>query len=88
MGRLIDADKIAEAIAWLNEYDFIIYRDVMKCINKLPTVEVVSIVRCKDCKFNYANQIPSENACQLCVELPISDEFYCAYGERIENEVD
>lgn len=48
----------------------------------------VEVVRCKDCKFNYANQIPSENACQLCVELPISDEFYCAYGERIEDETD
>lgn len=46
-----------------------------------PILNAVEVVRCKDCKFNYANQIPSDDACQLCVELPISKEFYCAYGE-------
>lgn len=51
MGRLIDVDKVAEAIAWLDGYDFIIYHDVMKCIDKLPTVEVVEVVKCKDCKY-------------------------------------
>lgn len=62
--------------------------DVYDVVDSMPTVDAVEVVRCKDCKFNYANQIPSENACQLCVELPISDEFYCAYGERIEDEAD
>lgn len=42
------------------------------------------IVRCKDCKFNYANQVPSDDECQLCVELPISKDFFCAYGEKME----
>ena len=46
------------------------------------------IVRCKDCKFNYANQIPGdEDVCQLCVELPISKEFFCAYGEKMDGVV-
>ena len=49
-----------------------------------PTVDAVEVVRCKDCKFNYANQIPSDDACQLCVELPISKDFYCAYGETTD----
>lgn len=44
------------------------------------------IVRCKDCKFNYANQIPSGDECQLCVELPISKDFFCAYGEKMDEE--
>lgn len=39
MGRLVDADKVTEAISWLNEYDFVIWHDVMEYINKLPTVE-------------------------------------------------
>lgn len=44
---------------------------------------IIDLVRCKDCKFNYANQIPGDDdTCQLCVELPISKDFFCAYGEK------
>ena len=39
MPRPIDADKVAEAIEWLDEYDFVIWHDVMECIDKLPTVD-------------------------------------------------
>ena len=39
MPRLIDADKVAEAIAWLNIYDFALWHDVQECIDKLPTVD-------------------------------------------------
>lgn len=39
MPRLIDADKVAEAIAWLDEYDFVLWHDVMECIDKVPTVD-------------------------------------------------
>lgn len=46
------------------------------------------IVRCKDCKFNYANQIPSDDVCQLCVELPITKDFFCAYGEKMDEVED
>lgn len=45
-----------------------------------------TIIHCKDCKFNYANQIPSDDVCQLCVELPISKDFFCAYGEKMDEE--
>ena len=51
-------------------------------------VDAVEVVRCKDCKYNYANQIPSDDVCQRCVELPINKDFYCAWGERKEDEID
>lgn len=87
MSRLVGADILLDIL------DLMIVGhksagDVYDVVDSMPTVDAVEVVRCKDCKFNYANQIPSENACQLCVELPISDEFYCAYGERIEDEAD
>ncbi len=53
-------------------------------LDDAPTIEAEPVVHCKDCKFNYANQIPSGDECQLCVELPISKDFYCAYGEKME----
>ena len=78
--RLIDADALLQRAIphgwstpkWVSDI----------AIEDAPTIDAVSVVRCKDCKFNYANQIPSENVCQLCVELPISKDFYCADGER------
>lgn len=78
MGRLIDADKIAEAITWLNEYDFIIYRDVMKSIGKLPTVEVVEIVRCKDCKY-WKDDDCKNDSHGYC---PRNENDFCPWGER------
>ena len=47
--------------------------------------DVVEVVRCKDCKHNYYNMIPSgeaEHECVKFVELPITADFYCAWGER------
>ena len=54
---------------------------------KIPKVfigetEFVRVVRCKECVHNYANQIPSEDVCDKCVELPITADFYCAYGRK------
>ena len=45
-------------------------------------VPVQRLVRCKDCKHNYANMIPSGDGCYYCVELPITEDFFCARGER------
>lgn len=58
--------------------------DLKMELDEAPTIDAVRVVRCKDCKFNYANQIPSGDECQLCVELPISKDFFCAYGEKDE----
>lgn len=66
---------------YYNHRTTIQHKSLKQALSQIPTVDAVPVVRCKDCKFNYANQIPSDDACQLCVELPISKDFYCAYGE-------
>lgn len=43
MPKLVNTDKVAEAIAWLNEYDFVLWHDVMECINKVPEVDAEPI---------------------------------------------
>ena len=51
-------------------------------------VDAVEVVRCKDCKHNYHNMIPggeAEYGCTKCIELPITANFYCAWGERNDN---
>ena len=85
--RLIDADKVAKEIAWLDEYDFVIQHDVMECINKQPTVDAVEVVRCKDCKW-YERKYPWNNASTMCsyLEYPMDDNDYCSLGERRKDE--
>lgn len=53
----------------------------IKVINELPTINAVPVVKCRDCKFNYANYIPGEDSCFKFTDLPISKDFYCACGE-------
>jgi hypothetical protein len=94
MPRLIDADKVAEAIAWLDVIDFALWHDVQKCIDKVPTVDAVEVVRCKDCKFA---SLTYDGECKYCqrwkekydgesVSLYLDGDFYCAWGERKEDE--
>lgn len=86
--KLIDADAFIEEarnrIDMQDEYLPIHIKYFV--IDKMPTINAEPIVRCKDCKFNYANQIPSGDGCQLCVEVPISKDFFCAYGERMDED--
>ena len=60
------------------------YKMVENIIEKQEIIDAEPVVRCKECKFNYANQIPGGDGCQLCVELPISKDFFCAYGEKMD----
>lgn len=47
-----------------------------------PVVDMVEVVRCKDCKYNYANMIPGGKGCQQNVYIEVDDNFFCADGER------
>lgn len=42
----------------------------------------IEIVRCKDCRYNYANMIPNGKGCQQNVYIETADNWYCADGER------
>ena len=65
-------------------------------IDKMPTVDAVEVVRCKDCKYA-ENMMPINNSngvlmgdCTLRKEddiivIALEDEF-CSYGERKDNE--
>ena len=49
----------------------------MEDFNKLPDkVDVVEVVRCKDCKYKYRHN------CTRAVEVWINDEDFCSWGER------
>lgn len=90
--RLIDADALKEHIkkytSVFTRYD---WREICEMLNDAPTVDAVEVVRCKDCKHNYYNMIPSgeeEHGCAKWIELPITADFYCAWGEREDGQTD
>lgn len=56
----------------------------LKTIYEQNYVDTVRVVRCKDCRYNYANLIPNGSGCSQNVELKAEAEWYCADGERDE----
>lgn len=76
--RLISAHKLWNKInrlptKWeINGYKTVDKDTVLLWINNAPTVDAVEVVRCKDCR-------------KWCI-CHKSDDFYCADGERIDDD--
>lgn len=91
--RLIDADSVKRGIEelkqspWYNEKyldHFPIRKEAVEviehlCIDKEPSIDAVPVVRCRECK------VKDEERCPWWHGVP-ADEFYCAWGERKDNE--
>lgn len=76
--RLIDAD---DAPLYLNKTG-------VEQIKKMPTVDAVAVVRCKDCK-HWKKDVPywtgNVRHC-LYANWLVGGSGYCVYGERGEEE--
>lgn len=54
--------------------------DALKAL--IENVDVVPVVRCKDCKHNY-EAFPGLICIKgVCVDCVVPENFYCPYGER------
>lgn len=45
-------------------------------------VDYVPVVRCKECKYSYADLNGLCCAYGVCVDSTVPEDFYCANGER------
>lgn len=89
MSRYIDADALIEACEQWKEpiehdaQDVSWNHGIDACINEIkhhaPTVNAAEVVQCKDCKKYMTIHCTCDGCC-------ISDEWYCADGERKEQE--
>lgn len=82
--RLIDADKIPYTD--LSEGHGVCWVTFMDWIKKMPTVDAVEIVRCKDCIHNHTkswNQGKRDKPSCRFTDLIRSNEFYCGFGEKV-----
>ena len=84
MSRYIDADALKENFinTDANGINLAIDRYALKCIDDAPTIDAVSVVRCKDCKYKYMYK----SVWECPYGLMITADGYCNYGERKESE--
>ncbi len=47
-----------------------------------PTVDAVEVVRCKECKYSYADLDGLCCTYGVCVDSTVPEDFYCANGVR------
>ena len=60
-------------------------RKALRCIEQAPTVEAVSVIRCRECKQGEIDDpdFPDQYYCHAGCGWN-NGYFYCAYGERKE----
>lgn len=51
-------------------------------IEDAPAADVAPVVRCKECKYSYADLNGLCCAYGVCVDSNVPEDFYCANGER------
>jgi hypothetical protein len=62
-------------------------RIALRCLEQCQTVmDVVEVVRCKDCKYKFSANGHNKNGCPLDGAGLMNDDDFCSYGERKDNE--
>ena len=83
--RLIDAKegkKIFVALARPSEYKGVIHMVVpISEIDRLPTVDAVEVVRCKECIYYHKKLGIGFGQCSKTSLLPYAEDF-CSYGTK------
>ena len=88
--RLIDADRAIEivhnrGIAHPNAYHLTNYATLI--LREAPTVDAVSVVRCKDCKYRFKNNGHSRDGCPIIdANIWMDDDDFCSHGERKDGD--
>lgn len=85
--RLIDADKVILEIVHKYGRE---QGDAILEIDNAPVVDAVSIVRCKDCKYNYNTCINHGKMNPRCdfTDYFLTENDYCSRGERRHEDGD
>lgn len=87
MARYIDANLLWKALDMAHLFDGGNPRHIaQQVVEEQPTVDVVEVVRCKDCRFKTLTEDGEYNPKDIVCEMHMSDGFkendYCSYGER------
>lgn len=87
MAEYIERNALLEKVRELsNTYSYcgLASVHIIKAIEDAPRVDVVEVVRCKDCEYSHFIVSCSKFMCKKgCGELRYSNDF-CSYGKRKE----
>lgn len=83
--RLINANAAISVFADMGQD--IDTHDVIDLLKEQPTVDAVPVVRCKECKYCYAEGFVNvRNVCEKHYDFGnVDDDWFCADGERDES---
>ena len=91
--RFIDADKLLGIYKkWIpqlsSKEDEGDRRGVETCIavlEDMQTVDAVTVVRCRECKYRFKNNGHSKDGCPIIdANIWMDDDDFCSHGEREE----
>jgi hypothetical protein len=95
--RLIDANELVDTI---HRSDEVLHStqwetdEIVDQIYRIPTIDAVEVVRCKDCEFSVWNDEYNEWECVRTAEFNdetgqwygfselVEEHHFCSYGER------
>lgn len=86
--RLIWADDALAAEFTIEEDGAIAYVVDSEVIRRLPTVDAVEVVRCKNCVLSNYHESSGLRKCtsQRGLNRIVDDEEFCSWGEREESD--
>lgn len=105
-GLLTDADDLISRQALMREFvEFVkpsnnsyfarvpTWNDAVSLVGSQPSVDAVSVVRCKDCRYAGVHVVTDTHEivghwCGLLDIDDVSDDDFCSFGKRKENEKD
>lgn len=79
MSRLIDADVFIGNIVSIADLRTISTKTIGEALDKTPTVDVVPVVRCKDCKWY---QPDADKWCGYFECMGFEPDDYCSQGVK------
>lgn len=82
--RLIDAEYRLHDLPCYYDFSDEDLMAISEALKLIPTVDAVSVVRCKDCRHRDPEDHKcdsGENERQGC-PFKVADDYFCAYGER------
>ena len=89
--RLVDADEAYKVLTdYYHHRTEIQHKALKEAIERVPTIDAVPVVRCKDCKYMTEHYDTDGNVPYwTCSEWDSGTDYdgYCHYGERKENEI-
>lgn len=62
--------------------EFVIALDVIDLVKKMPTVDAVEVVHCKDCKYAQKGLFSKTLSCRVWGDKFLPEDWFCADGEK------